>query len=241
MMHPLYRSAGILALCLTLTACQQELLKQLDQNQANEVLATLSRFNINAAKRDAGKTGFVIEVDKADFAAAVALLKTYDLPSRKRVEIAEFFPADALVSSPNAERARLYSAFEQRLEQSLLTISSMVSARVHISYPLEARAGAPLRVSVLANVQSPGDTQMLIGEIKRFIKNSVDNVEYDNISVVMSPVTPPSVAYATPPVSDDGASAWLLGLIGVFSAGALGAAGLWWRRGRRVARESEAS
>ena len=112
--------------CLLLAACEQELLKGLDQRQANEVLAVLQQSNIPAKKQDMGKTGYTIQVDQTDFARAVELLKTHELPSKPRVEISEMFPADSLATSPRAEKARLYSAIEQRLEQSLLVLPSVV-------------------------------------------------------------------------------------------------------------------
>lgn len=105
---------------LLLCGCkQQELLNHLDQQQANDVLAVLQRHNINAEKKDQGKTGFSIYVEPTDFASAVDWLKIYNLPGKPDIQISQMFPADALVSSPRAEKARLYSAIEQRLEQSL--------------------------------------------------------------------------------------------------------------------------
>ncbi|MGS9164624.1 EscJ/YscJ/HrcJ family type III secretion inner membrane ring protein, partial [Salmonella enterica subsp. enterica serovar Infantis] len=71
-----------------------------------------------------------------------------------RVEIAQLFPADSLVSSPRAEKARLYSASEQRLEQSLQTMEGVLSARVQISYDIDAgekgRPPNPVHLSALA-------------------------------------------------------------------------------------------
>ena len=102
---------------LLLCGCkQQELLNHLDQQQANDVLAVLQRHNINAEKKDQGKTGFSIYVEPTDFASAVDWLKIYNLPGKPDIQISQMFPADALVSSPRAEKARLYSAIEQRLE-----------------------------------------------------------------------------------------------------------------------------
>jgi type III secretion system YscJ/HrcJ family lipoprotein len=181
---------GTVLLCLALTACQQDLLKGLSQEQANEVLATLQRYNISGKKQDAGKTGYTVQVEGSDFPAAVDLLKTYNLPSKKRVEIADFFPADSLVSSPVAEKARLYSAIEQRLEQSLKAFGNVVTARVHISYALDGKDNVPLHVSVLVGYQQKVDTQLFVGEVKRFLKNGLDGVEYENISVVLNQVAP---------------------------------------------------
>ncbi|MGR2462654.1 type III secretion system inner membrane ring lipoprotein PrgK, partial [Salmonella enterica] len=106
-------------LVMTLAGCKdKDLLKGLDQEQANEVIAVLQMHNIEANKIDSGKLGYSITVAEPDFTAAVYWIKTYQLPPRPRVEIAQMFPADSLVSSPRAEKARLYSAIEQRLEQS---------------------------------------------------------------------------------------------------------------------------
>lgn len=178
-------------LALLLAGCQQkDLLKGLDQQQANEVIAVLQRHNIEADKQDKGKSGFSIAVAPSDFAAAVDWLKTYDLPSRPRMEVAQMFPADSLVSSPRAEKARLYSAIEQRLEQSLQTMDGILSARVHASYDLNAgedgRPPQPIHLAVLASYDRDIEPEPMINNIKRFLKNSFADVEYDNISVVLS-------------------------------------------------------
>jgi type III secretion system YscJ/HrcJ family lipoprotein len=173
-----------------LAACQQQdLLKGLNQQQANEVIAVMQRHNIATEKTDRGKPGFSVRVDAADFAAAVDILRVYDLPSRARMEIAEMFPADALVSSPRAEKARLYSAIEQRLEQSLQVMDGIVAARVHVSYDIEAGEGTaqqPMHMAALAVYEQDLAPAVLIGQVKRFLKNSFPGIEYDNISVVLS-------------------------------------------------------
>ena len=181
--------AVLLALLLT-GRQQKDLLKGLDQQQANEVIAVLQRHNIEADKTDRGKTGFSIAVAQPDFAAAVDWLKAYNLPSRPRVEVAQMFPADSLVSSPRAEKARLYSAIEQRLEQSLQTMDGVLSARVHVSYDLDSgeggRAAKPIHLSALAVYDRDVDPEQMVNDIKRFLKNSFADIDYDNISVVLS-------------------------------------------------------
>jgi type III secretion system YscJ/HrcJ family lipoprotein len=178
-------------MCLTLNACKEErLLQGLKQEQANEVVALLYRHNIESDKRDNGKSGYSIDVGKIDFAASVDILKSYDLPSRPPLQIADIFPVDSLVASPRAEKARLYSGIEQRLEQSLHTITGVVSARVHVSYDLDAGEGGrkmhPIHLSALASYEGDTDVPALINDIKRFLKNSFAEVAYDNISVVLS-------------------------------------------------------
>jgi len=181
------------ALIFLLAGCKdQELITDLDQNQANEIIALLQRNNIPAIKKTEPKQGYRIMVNNADFPVAVDLMHSHDLPSRPRVEIAQMFPADSLISSPLAEQARLNSAIEQRLEQSLLVLKGVVSARLHVSYGIsqqgESKNNPMPRISVLVRYQRDEvDATVLIGDIKRFLLNSVDRADYDNISVVLSP------------------------------------------------------
>lgn len=149
----------LLLLGLALAGCRQpSLLEGLDQQQANEVLSVLQRNNIAAVKVDAGKAGYAVKIDQSDFSAAVDLLNLYSLPSRPRLQVAEMFPADSLVASPRAEKARLYSALEQRIEQSLAVLEGVVSARVHVSYDLDAGEGGrkspPIHLSAVVDRKS---------------------------------------------------------------------------------------
>lgn len=80
-MIKLPRCIFIPVLILLLVACkQQDLLKDLDQQQANEVSALLKRNNIEAKKIDNAKSGYSITVAPIDFVAAVDLIKMYNLP-----------------------------------------------------------------------------------------------------------------------------------------------------------------
>jgi type III secretion protein J len=224
----------LMLVCLALAGCRQpDLLEGLDQQQANEVLSVLQRNNIAAVKVDAGKTGYTVKIDQVDFSAAVDLLNLYSLPSRPRLQVAEMFPADSLVASPRAEKARLYSALEQRMEQSLSVLEGVVSARVHVSYDLDAgeggRKAAPIHLSAVAVHERDIEPQLLITDIKRFLKNSFAGVEYDHISVVLSRRSPtqhvaPSVAATQQPVP----GAWLLAMLSL-AVLAGGGAWAWWR------------
>lgn len=181
----------LLIIILLLTGCkQQDLLNDLDQKQANEVLAVLQRQNIYAEKVKEGKNTYTILVEEKDFAAAVDWLKIYHLPARPDINVSELFPADSLVSSPRAEKARLYSAIEQRLEQTLRTMDGILSARVHVSYDIEAGEGgketAPVHLAVLAIYDRYDNAQNKVNEIKRFLLNTFSEVKYENISVILT-------------------------------------------------------
>ncbi|WP_218918981.1 EscJ/YscJ/HrcJ family type III secretion inner membrane ring protein [Pandoraea norimbergensis] len=238
----------VLVVCalMLLAGCRrgEMLLTSLDQQQANEVAAVLLRHDIAAEKVDAGKAGYAIRVDANDFPSAVDWLKTYDLPSRPRVEIAQMFPPDALVASPRAERARLYSAIEQRLEQSLRLMRGVLAARVHVSYDVEGLAAdqgqsAP-HIAAVAIYQNDVDATALINDVKRFLKNSIDDVRYENISVVLSPQPAAIDVPAKAPVSHDNAGSgyWTTGLLALLLAFAVVAGiGMLTRARSRAARQ----
>ncbi len=155
--HKLVQCLLLVLMLLSLGGCkQQELLRGLDQRQANEVMALLQQNAIPAMRHLEKKEGWVISVGPEDFPAAVELITRYDLPGRPRIEIAQMFPADALISSPEAERARLYSAIEQRLEQSLLSLPGVIGSRLHLSYSLYGsgakKSSGPGHIALLLKV-----------------------------------------------------------------------------------------
>jgi type III secretion protein J len=212
-------SLALLPPLLLLGACRdQQLLRGLTEQQANQVVAVLQARNISVAKNELGKSGFSVEVAQADFPAAVDLLEKYGLPSPPRVEIARSFPDNALVASPQAEQARLLSAIEQRLAQNLEAMDNVVSARVQLSYPLQAEAsGTPstaMHAAVLVAYRNQVDTDVLVSQIKRFVKNSFTNISYDDISVIVRPAPPVFRVGATEPPSP-GIQGWLYALLAV--------------------------
>lgn len=178
------RGLCVIALAL-LAGCNQELLVDLDQQQANEVVAVLQKHHINVDKQRAEKGKFKVTVSDNDFPAAVDVLRTYSLPSKPTVEISQIFPSDTLVSTPLAERARLISGVEQRLEQSLRSIDGVISAKVHASYSTvdNPKAAAAPKVAVIINHTGVLNDGVFPEQVKRMMANSFENVSAENISV----------------------------------------------------------
>ncbi|AOJ10150.1 type III secretion system inner membrane ring lipoprotein SctJ [Burkholderia mayonis] len=233
-------SFSLLPALLLLAACeQQELLKNLTEPQANDVVAVLQAHNLAVRKEDLGKTGYAVSVEQADFPTAVDLLRQYNLPSQARVQIAQAFPADSLVASPQAEQARLLSAIEQRLEQNLAALQNVVSARVQISYPLKpsdsGKADARIHVAALLTYRNAVNEDILVSEAKRFVKNSFTNIDYDDISVILYRTPPLFRGAPTKPAAHKGI-AWLYWLAAIpVALAAAAACGLVYLRRRRDA------
>ncbi|WP_368875453.1 type III secretion system inner membrane ring lipoprotein SctJ [Proteus penneri] len=213
---------SMLLFCLVslLTGCkEQSLLTGLNQRQATQVQAVLQKHQITSTQTALGKGLFDVSVKKEDVAVAIQILEQYQLPSNTRVEITQIFPSDALVSSPQAEKARLISAIEQRLEQSLLTIESVIDARVHISYPIspsERIIPSPHASAIIFYEDSVPDAEQLGEDMRAFIHNSFNDMNEDNITVLLYPRNINKLNVLKPLTTDENSAItfnywWLLG------------------------------
>ncbi|WP_082102999.1 type III secretion system inner membrane ring lipoprotein SctJ [Robbsia andropogonis] len=199
---------------LVLSACHSEsLLSGLSETQVNNVVAVLQRHGVTAIKRDLGKGVYEVDVARQDFPAAVDLARKFDLPQPADIQISQAFPADSLISTPLAEHSRLISYIEQRLSSNLNALDHVVRARVNVSYPLTGDIDGPqkMHVAVLIIYSGEVDEDTLISEVKRYVKNSFEKIDYDDISVLAERSAP--VFHALPAknvetVSSTGA-AWI--------------------------------
>lgn len=204
----------ITLIAFMLSACDNEmLLENLTQEQANQVLTILHQHNIPAHKNGSLKSGYTIRVDEKENTAALSIINQYQLPWSAEVQIGQAFPDSALIASPNAEQVRILSLIEQRLEQSLRTIAQVVNARVHISYPAfrseVVNKTLTNHVGVLISYKGDIDQSLFIPRVKSLIKNSLDDIKYENISVVLFD-TPP-IQYAPPmKISHSLSTQWLI-------------------------------
>lgn len=192
---------GLTLAVLLISGCNDEnILDNLSQEQANQVLTILQQHNISAHKNGNLKAGYSVIVGKTENTAALSIISQYQLPWSADVQIGNAFPDSSLVSSPGAEQARVRSLQEQRLEQSLRIIDQVVNARVHISYPyntndISSRKSAS-HIGILISYKGEIDENIFISQIKSFIKNSIDDIRYENISVVLFQA--PVIQYSPP-------------------------------------------
>lgn len=198
---------------LLLGCDNQLLLSNLSQRQSNEVLAILQEHGVDANRKHDNKSGDSIRVSPDNFVIAVDLLRQYNLPSKDPIEIIQAFPGDSLVASPHAERTRLLSLIEQRLEQSLLAIPNIVNARVHVSYPLNGNSTVKQvqKISSLVTYSGNEDPKMMMNKIKLFLNSSFAETTYDNVSVVI--VNRPPLQYQIQSGSENSLSPITLGFI----------------------------
>ncbi|MBI6528194.1 type III secretion inner membrane ring lipoprotein SctJ [Proteus vulgaris] len=207
-----------------LSGCKdQSLLTGLNQRQTTQVQAVLQKHHITTTQIALGKGLFDITVKKEDFAIAVQILEQYQLPTNARIEVTQIFPSDALVSSPQAEKARLISALEQRLEQSLITIDHIIDARVHISYPLslsERGISAPHASALIFYEENTLDGDQLSEDVRAFINNAFSDMSINNITVLLysrniNKLTKPNIVIPDEDHSIFFQYGWLIALVSI--------------------------
>jgi type III secretion protein J len=185
---------------LGLSACNIELYANLDQKQANEIVATLFKQGI-PAERVVGKGGqFAVNVDEARLAEAVAVLNDNGLPKQKFQTLCDVFKNDGgIVASPVQERAQMICGLSQDLSRTISDIDGVLSARVHLVLPENdplRQQLIPSSASVFIRHVATAPISNLIPQVKMLVANGVAGLSYEKVSVVLVPVDAPDAASA---------------------------------------------
>jgi type III secretion protein J len=180
------RLVAAIVACLTLAACGHEpLYADLDEQQANEMLAVLVRAGMDAAKVRAEK-GWSIEIGRKDLPRAVQILKAEGYPREHFDSLGQVFHKEGFVSTPLEERARLLYALSQELSRTVSSIDGVIVARVHLAIP-ERRPLSdekPLSSASVFIKYKPGSQVVnKTASIKALIVNSVEGLPYENVTV----------------------------------------------------------
>lgn len=199
----LLRPAAVAALALAVAACKAELYGNLDERQANEIVAALQHHGITASRATDKEGRITVSVGGNDFARAFDILRDNGLPRRVHATLGEVFKPEGLVASPLQERARMTFALSEELSRSVGEIDGVLSARVHIVLPEYAplqHASTPASASVLIRHKAGMPIAEYVPQIKTLVANGISGLTYDGVSVVLVPVPerPDTPAEAAP-------------------------------------------
>jgi type III secretion protein J len=181
----------VLLAALLLSACDTELYNNLDQRQANEIVATLQQRGIPAQRMVVKGGQYTVVVDKGRFAESVAILNEAGLPRQEFQTMGQVFKKDGLVSSPLQERAQMIFALSQELSRTVSEIDGVLSARVHLVLPENdplRQQLVPSSASVFIRHRSDAPVASLVPQVKMLVANGVAGLSYDKVSVVLVPV-----------------------------------------------------
>ena len=236
-MQRLLRWLLLPAAVLLLAACsRQDLYSQLNERQANEVVAALHDAGLGAhksASRD-GKS-YSVSTGPRDFSRAVEVLQARGLPRQAFDSLGDVFKKEGFVSSPLEERARFIHALSQELSSTLTSIDGVVQARVHVSVPERqplATQSTPATASVFIKHRAGEDLSQQVGKIKALVVNAMEDLPYDNVTVALFPAepAPPAASRPTGVVAGLDGSKLVLATGGVAIVALIAALLLWWRQ-----------
>lgn len=193
-MRKIINSIALLAVVVMLQACGSRinLFQDLEEADANEIYSVLLDAGIPAQK-EPGKGGIAISVPQRMSGEALTVLKARGLPKSRRGTIGEIFKKEGMISSPLEEKARYLFALSQELEQTLLTIDGVISARVHLVLPERPAPGEqliPSSVAVFVKHKTDSPFQAYISKIRELVSSSIPGVggtDADRISIVAIP------------------------------------------------------
>lgn len=179
---------------LALAACSgQELYRDVNEREANEMISVLMRAGIEATKIPGEKGMFTVEVAEGEFAEAVDILRQNGLPRDKFESLGTVFQKEGFTSSSLAERARLVYGLSEELSDTISRFDGVIEARVHLSMPeTDALTGAanPSSASVFVKYREGMDLPAQTAAIKSLVTNSIEGLEYDRVSVAMTAAKP---------------------------------------------------
>lgn len=178
-----------IGLIASLAACsEQSLYSGLSEQEANQMVATLSVAGLEATKQKLKGDEFSVSTSPDDFASAVQLLQDNGLPLQKFDTLGEVFAKEGFVSSPLEERARLNYALSQEIASTLSSMDGVILARVHLAVPPKndlSDKPVPSSASVFVKHRAGVDLTGNVSQIKALVVNGIENLPYENVTVVL--------------------------------------------------------
>lgn len=189
----LARSAGVL-LALALAGCggSVELLSNINEREANEVVGVLSESDVKVTKLP-GKDGAVnLTVDQSQVARAISVLSAEGMPRERRATMGDVFRKEGLISSPLEERARYLWALSQELSETISQIDGVLRSRVHVVLPERSTGGEaalPSSAGVFVKHRRNVNLEESVPQIKRLVASAIPGLSIEKVSVVLVPAT----------------------------------------------------
>lgn len=182
------RAVSFLFLVFFLGACSDRntLFNGLSQGEGNEIYSALLQAGIPAEK-NTNKEGVFITVPQKMSSEALSILDKKGLPRDKKTSIGEVFKKDSMISSPLEERARYLYALSQELEQTLMNMDGVLSARVHIVLPERANPGeslSPSSAAIFVKYAEGASFPAYVPRVRELIFKSIPGIQGDPFTSV---------------------------------------------------------
>ncbi|MDZ4785114.1 MAG: hypothetical protein SGJ02_03445 [bacterium] len=187
---------AVIFLFLLLAGCGEEkVVSELDQKQANEIVAALSSKGIVAYSRTersgAGHSRFYVEVNQDDYGLAVTVLQELGLPRdgqptfRELTEQKGFLP-----NSREIESARLDYAFGLEIEEKLKAVSGIEDVKVAVRSNILKSDQEPSASVIISTQQG---VEIDPKQISQVVGLMVPGLNSARIAVMIEPVSTPLI------------------------------------------------
>jgi type III secretion protein J len=168
--------------CLVLAGCSgSALYSNLEEQQANQVMAALLDSGINASKAPSpDKKTWEVRIPQGDFPMAMQVLHSKGLPRRQSETLGELFKKEGFASSALEEKARYIYGLQEAMRQKLLKLDGVVDADVSIALPDRDPLGGDTRESSASVFiyQAPGvDLRDRETDLKVGVKDGIEGLD----------------------------------------------------------------
>ena len=174
---------------LFIGGCKEELFKDLNQNEVVNMIYILDQNEISSHKTFDKKSKFSLHVDKSNLTEAIIALKEQGYPKDSARACVK---SDSLVVSPLEERALHICRLSQDLQETIIKIDGVLTARVHIVSPENdpfRGINTPSSAAVFIKHHPNVSLKNIKTSIKLIVEKSIEGLRYDKVSVVMLPAT----------------------------------------------------
>jgi type III secretion protein J len=187
-----------LALLVACGCAGEEVVHDLDELQANEVVVALDERGVAAEKRreEGADGGWTVAVPRHSVAEAQRILSERELPRPRPPGFAEVFGKGSMVPTATEERALYLHALAGELARSVEAIDGVLAARVHLAVaapePFRAAPAPPARAAVLVKAR-PGARALvdpLAHGIQALVAGAVPGLDPGAVSVVVAEGAP---------------------------------------------------
>jgi type III secretion protein J len=195
------RLVPVLLGVVILGGCREELHHNLAERSANEIIVALAQSDIPARKADDGES-WTVTVPSVEYQRALTVLAARNLPREETDIFALLEGSGGLVPSVEEEHLRKVSILTTELEQTFLSMDSVVDAHVHAVLPrtsglrgVRGEAEPPSASVVIvyrAGLLPPGDES-----IRSILRGAIPSLASEQISTVLVETEMPEATSAT--------------------------------------------
>jgi len=192
---PLHRLAlpVLLTLLVLQAGCSVEIIHDLKEGQANEILSALNSHGVDGEKLrhvQGSKATYTVSVSRSDAVKAWRVLREQNLPRPTRKGLGEIFGKTGLIPTATQERALMHHALAGELSQTLQSVDGVLEARVHVVLPTRdplAPSDQPIpgpRASVLLRVGAGDELPLKPTEVQQLVTGAIKGLKPEAVSVV---------------------------------------------------------